>query len=98
MLQEEDARIQSLTLGILAFLASGDDQATELRLLADLGARTYPSWSVTSVLLVRRRFDAPDPDTWETVEEIRTSMALDPNRWTHKTQEALNRGRDFGEA
>jgi len=47
------------------------------RLLADLGGRTYPSWSVSSVLLVRRRFDAPDPDTWEMVEEVRTSVEHD---------------------
>jgi hypothetical protein len=30
---------------------------------------------VSSIVFVRRRFDGDDPDTWDVVEEIPTSVA-----------------------
>jgi 2'-5' RNA ligase len=45
------------------------------RLVAELGAHSSPTWAVSSILFVRRRFDADDPDTWDVVEEIPTSVS-----------------------
>jgi 2'-5' RNA ligase len=45
------------------------------RLVADLGQHASPPWPVSSIVFVRRRFDGDDPDTWDVVEEIPTSVA-----------------------
>ena len=45
------------------------------RLVADLGQHPSPPWSVSSIVFVRRRFDGDDPDTWDVVEEVPTSVA-----------------------
>lgn len=44
------------------------------RLVGDLTDRTYPTWSVSSIVFVRLRFDAPQPDTWEVVEKVVTTV------------------------
>ena len=43
------------------------------RLVDDLGSFVSSPWPVTSVALVRKRFDARDPDAWEVLDEVPTS-------------------------
>ena len=45
------------------------------RLVADLGAQTSPTWPVSSIAFVRRRFDGDEPDTWDVFEEVPTSVS-----------------------
>ena len=44
------------------------------RLVADLTAHSSPSWPLSEILFVRRRFDTGDADPWDVVETVRTSV------------------------
>ena len=43
------------------------------RVVADLESFASSEWPVSSVSLVRQRFDAPDPDAWEVLDDVPTS-------------------------
>lgn len=43
------------------------------RLVADLGTYSSPPWTVSTLSLVRRRFDSAQPDSLEVVDEVLTS-------------------------
>lgn len=47
------------------------------RLVADLDTYTSPSWPLSAISLVRRRFSDAGPHTWDLVEEVPTSLAVD---------------------
>ena len=47
------------------------------RLVADLSSFRSSTWPLASVSLVRKRFDAPDPDAWEVLDDIPTSTDAD---------------------
>jgi hypothetical protein len=44
------------------------------RLVADLGDHATPSWSLASIAFVRQRFDDTQPNAWDVVEAVPTSL------------------------